>query len=455
MGRRYSNKDAGAGLMLILMILALPIFLIIWIANAVSKSSNKTKSNNLENNNYSSYNGNDEEDNRLFPNKTKEQLKQEAESKYNRISENKKQHYLKKRKRFLLILYISLSICAFIYGLLFIGANSSQNGGKGGLIFGIVCIIISISLIIALIVNLKRESENLILEQIVKELKNLYNKFTKETISENLQYVQRNSPMYKNIQELNSRYTFNRNVCSIHSYSEELNSKRQLDNFNYNKWIMDFIDENEDFFETMQGIYEENCKKYDKYIKEYKALKQYRTEIEVEDLDIEFEIFNYIEKYIFEQSKHPAIVAPQICLETSYTSPSGRNYYDNSHTYRYNELLNLLDERNEIEAQKLLNQQKQRKAAEEKRAKEKRLRELDKLEHKLAEREKEINEREKEFIEATKEHIYTASKVEVNNQDIEIDENLSLSQKLKLLKEKYDNGQITYEEYQSKRKELM
>lgn len=454
MGRRYSSKDSGAALMLILMILALPIFLIIWIANAISKSSGKTKSKNEENNSYSSYSGN-EEDNRLFPNKTKEDLRKEAEIKYGRISDNKKQHYLKKRKRFLMLLYISLSIGAFLYGLIFIGANSSQNNSKGGLIFGVICIIISIALIIALIVNLKRESEKLILEQIAKELKNLYNKFTKETISENLQYVQRNSPMYKKIQELNSLYTFNRNVCSIHSYSEELNSKRQLDNFNYNKWIMDFIDENEDFFETMQGIYEENCKKYDKYIKEYKALKQYRTEIEVEDLDIEFEIFNYIEKYIFEQSKHPAIVAPQICLETSYTSPSGRNSYDNSHTYRYNELLNLIEERKELENQKLLNQEKQRKVAEEKRAKEKRLRELDKLELKLAEREREINAKEREFIEATKEHIYTASKVEVNNEDIEIDENLSLSQKLKLLKEKYDNGQITYEEYQSKRKELM
>ena len=39
--------------------------------------------------------------------------------------------------------------------------------------------------------------------------------------------------------------------------------------------------------------------------------------------------------------------------------------------------------------------------------------------------------------------------------EIEVDENLTISQKMKLLREKFDNGEITYEEYQAKRKELI
>ena len=66
-----------------------------------------------------------------------------------------------------------------------------------------------------------------------------------------------------------------------------------------------------------------------------------------------------------------------------------------------------------------------------------------------------LNQKEQEFINATRDHIYTAEKIDVAKEEIIIDENLTLSQKLKLLRTKFDNGEITYEEYQSRRKGLM
>lgn len=393
---------------------------------------------------------------KIFNNKTKEIIEKEAEEKYKRISDTMKQKHLKDRKRFLKSFNISFSCLSLLWGFGYLLSAFEPNKiNIFLLILGIILLIIGVVLIIVLILKLKQSEESLIIEQLKKVLRKTYNKLTTQKVEKYKSFVKQNSPMYTSIKELNNNYDFDRKTCKSHHYHEYLNSKRQLDNFNYEKWIYQKMNEESEFFDNFEKIYENNLKKYNNYSSEYALLKNFRKEIEIESLELDYETFNYIEREIFNENKQSAITKPSISLEISYTSPSGRNHYSANHTYTYYDLLEMVKEKEEQEKQILAERKKKEKLAEEKRAKEKKLRELDKLEKKLAEKEQEINKKEKEFLEATKEHIYTTDNVDIDNAEIEIDENLTISQKMKLLREKFDNGEITYEEYQAKRKELM
>lgn len=452
---RKSESGIGFLIILCLMIVALPIVIIYWIIKAISKYN--TQKNSVESNSYGTYSSETNSlNNKIFNNKTKDIIEKEAEEKYKRISDTMKQKHLRDRKVFLKSFNIVFSCISFFFGLVCLFATfGAEKIDIFTLILSIIFLIIGIILLIVMFVKLKQTDETLILEQLRRVLRKTYNNLTTQKVAQYKSYVKQNSPMYKSIKELNGNYDFDRKTCKSHHYHEYLNSKRQLDNFNYEKWIYQKMNEESEFFDNFEKIYENNLKKYNKYSSEYALLKNFRKEIEIESLELDYETFNYIEREIFNENKQSAITKPSISLEISYTSPSGRNHYSANHTYTYFDLLEMVKEKEEQEKQILVERKKKEKLVEEKLAKEKKLRELDKLEKKLAEKEQEINKKEKEFLEATKEHIYTTDNVAIDNAEIEIDENLTISQKMKLLREKFDNGEITYEEYQAKRKELM
>lgn len=448
-------RKSGNGIGLIIfcfIVVALPFFIIYWIIKAITKNS--IQKDSVESNSYSSETISINR--KIFNNKTRKIIEKEAEEKYKRISDAMKKKHLKDRKSFLKFFYIVMSSISLFFGFvcLFLKLEAKEID-IFKLALGIVLLILGMVFLIILFVKLKQSEESLILEQLRKVLKKTYNNLTIKTVVKYKDYVKQNSLMYQNVRNLNQKYKFDREICKTRHYHEYLNSKKQLDNFNYEKWICRKMNENVVFFDNFEKIYENNVKEYKNYSSEYALLKTFRKEIDVENLNLEYEIFNYIEQEIFNENKQSEISKPSIILEISYTSPGGRNHYSHKHTYTYSYLLEMVKEKKYQEELLLAEIKRKEKWAEEKRAKEKKLRELDKLEKKLAEKEQEINKKEKEFLEATKEHIYTTDNVAIDNAEIEIDENLTISQKMKLLREKFDNGEITYEEYQAKRKELM
>ena len=268
-------------------------------------------------------------------------------------------------------------------------------------------------------------------------------------------FVKHNSELYKKLTQLNENIKFSQNQF-YRQYEVDCNSKNQFDNFNYEKYLMSEIDNEKTYYYDLENNYQESEEKYKEYLKKYKELKDIiSNEKDYKFSEISFAQFNMIEKEFYDILFQQKFNKPKVVIDVKYISPSGRNFYEDSKQYSFNEVIDIVKNKVNEEKQKLLEIEEKQKQLEEKRAKEKRLRELDKLEVKLAQKEQEINKKEKEFLEATKEHIYTADKIETKKQEIEIDENLSLTQKLKLLKEKFDNGEITYEEYQAKRKELI
>ena len=277
--------------------------------------------------------------------------------------------------------------------------------------------------------------------------------------NKNLRITKEYSRLYVAINSLNNRYKFNSIGNSVLKFNPTLKSKRSLENLDLYQYVTNEIEGSQSYYNSLFNKIDENIRDYRNYQSEYKSIEKYTTEEEFtkfENVKLKYKTFLSCEKKLYKQLKlkEPTMDLLAECHAT-YTSPSGRNHYWRDASYSFNQLKQML--KNVEQKQQMAIQEKERKEklAQENREKEKKLRELNKLEEKLTQKEKEINEKEREFIEATKEHIYTTDKLEVKKQEIVIDENLSLTQKLKLLKEKFDNGEISYEDYQAKRKELM
>jgi hypothetical protein len=208
----------------------------------------------------------------------------------------------------------------------------------------------------------------------------------------------------------------------------------------------------------------ENEKAYGEYKKEYLNLARYlRTEIEIllmGNLPIEVETFQMLEKKIYSQKM---LAAPaldfSICYNVEYTSPAGRNHYQKEERVTKEMIGKLLkivekeeEERREQERQKeLLKRQKEQEKAE--------IRALLKSKSKLEQKEEDLMRREQEFQRATQGHIYAASDTpvyfETQRTAVETPKETSAWEKMKQLKNAYENGEITYQEYSQKRKQLL
>lgn len=380
--------------------------------------------------------------------KTNQEIKKEAVAKYNRISDKKKKQHLEKRKKSIIVCHVSWFSILSVVSLIFLIA--------GLVAFGVMLALLSVALFGYMFIRLKMPDKKIILEQLEFVLKKTYSSWTYEKVAKAESIVKVHSKMYKEIQEINKKYVFDRTICKKHRFNEKLSNKRQFDNFDYSKWIFAKIESLPNLFLKMETTYEWNSRKYSQYSSEYDAIEKYTPEIEIEDVGIEFEIFNACEKRMFENSKHSKIEIPSVYLEISYTSPSGRNHYQNSRTYNYKELLLMIQEKEAEEKRQFEEKAKKEALSQQKREKERKLRELDKIEKKLTQKEKELGQKEKEFFEATKEHVYTTEqKQQLDTVSVEIKEEMSLTQKMKLLRAKFDNGEITYGEYQRQRKELI
>lgn len=271
-----------------------------------------------------------------------------------------------------------------------------------------------------------------------------------------------NSPLYKKIRELNEKYKtkFVYHVKNDFYYNPQLKSKRGLENFDILKYVKSQI--NESISSYSKNIYsiKENISLVSLYKTEYNNIK-FTTEKEFGELKLEkikYKLFHKCEKKIYETSSLK--LPPQnfsIRCYAEYTSPAGKSHYKKYRIFQTKEVEKLINEvLNEIhtlEQEKLLKERK----AEERREKERKLRELDKLDKNIQQREIEIIKKEKEFNEATQNHIYTTQNIFEEDQKKEesIQNTKTLYQKLVELKNKFNNGLISYDEYARVRKELL
>ncbi|MFA6331212.1 MAG: hypothetical protein WCX32_04325 [Clostridia bacterium] len=322
----------------------------------------------------------------------------------------------------------------------------------------LVIMIIIWSFIIVVIVSRIIKTIDNIIQKNIKITKNM--KIIKNVkITKNMKITRKLSNLYKMILVINEKYNFYLDVHGKLNFETSLKSKRSLDNLSFAQYIMGEISENLVYYETLFTKVDKNRENYLNYTNEYIKIEKYMTAEEFLKLinaGIKYKTFNKYEKKIYQTSMltKPIMSISADCHAT-YTSPSGRNSYWRDSSFNFNDLKLLLKE---IEGQKeyaLLELQRKQKAIEEKRAKDKKLRELDKIEEQLTQKEQEMNEKENEFKKATQGHIYSSQNQIPPENNTVIEQEETPYQKLKKLKTQYENNEISRAEYEEKRKALL
>lgn len=383
---------------------------------------------------------------------TKEKASYDAKIKFKDSSAKTKAHYAEIQKykyKKMLTMVASFFFCfGFICFILY-----SLYSQKITLYFGIGSLVCTSVILIVFVCLLFRNIDKLAFQAMQTELKKFYASLNDDKYKDYCRQVVAKSDMYKAIIALNQKFVFDYNICANDEFDYDLNSKSKLDNYNYDKAIVDIIDEDIDYYSSLDSVYKKNIKMYNKYLEEYLKLENYESRSSVAEItDMPYELFNYIEKQLFKQSIKKKIEEPTITINIEYTSPSGRNYYNDSQTFSLEEINGIIERREEEIAEYERQEEIKRAKKEEQKKKEKKLRDLTKLEKQIIEREREIALREQEFKKATQGHIYSADQT-VRQENAHSSK--SKFDSLNELRLQFEMGNISKDEYDKLRRELL
>lgn len=455
MARKPTNDFTGL-IVLLFSILLFPIFIIKWIVDKDEQSRTNKQINQNHNKLFNNTPKLQSNMPKYFREFNDSKAKRDAKIKLNEIDKEKTKAYCEKRKKYYKTLFTIIVVLLSIYSALTLALFLVNIESIEYIVLfslGLTSILISI---IIYCVNIKKPTETIALKQIETELQKTYRNLNDEKFYNYKKIVIKSSSLYKSITNLNDEYSFEYDKFGRKNYTYNLNSKRALDNYDFDKSLANIINERLFYYTNLKENYENNLKLYDEYSKRYNEIKQFtnRKNFEKLKINIDYEIFNYIENYLYIYSKKNNIEIPSLKIVITYTSPTGRNHYERDELYIYSEIIKMVEDI-ELEKENLIkSEEKKQIMANEKRQKEKRLRELDKLERQLKKKEKELIEKENEFKEATKGHIYSSSVI-INEEKHNTSQEKTRYQKLKKLKEQYENGEITREEYNKKRNDLL
>lgn len=273
----------------------------------------------------------------------------------------------------------------------------------------------------------------------------------KEQYQNNVNFVRENSKAYKDVVLLNKKYVFN-NV-GVPTFKVECSSFSQYQKFSPFKYFKEKYKNNPSKVEQFINKVKENRDLYSKYILEYKELGKCFPSYSLTDLKhLTIDKFNRIELTLYNQDEQRPFMEIKYVYIVEYISPSKRNSYQKKEILNEEQIMvaikEINNEKEEEERKQIIKQQKIKEQEE--------LRLLLKNKKKLEEKEKELEQREYEFFQATKSHIYSSCLQETSSSNSnKYQKELSSWEKLKELKEEYENGEITYNEYNEKRKNLL
>lgn len=117
---------------------------------------------------------------------------------------------------------------------------------------------------------------------------------------------------------------------------QSCNSKRQLDHFSMNEYMIALIDENEEFYRHLLFMVSQNIERYDAYVRQADTLKTSATENFCQVFGFSLSKFLKYEERLFRKNllKKPQTDVIIRCKAT-YVSPKGRNHYSREQSYNY------------------------------------------------------------------------------------------------------------------------
>lgn len=291
------------------------------------------------------------------------------------------------------------------------------------------------------------------------------------------QVVIKHSRLYASILYVNNKFDFDTSIHDKIMIEEKCPSKMSFDNFDWIKHIYMQINSNVIYYTDYINKTKVNKDLWEKYKIEYKSINNFATEENIRNLKIPLDVFNKIEKGLLKKKMLKPTINFTVDFNISYSSPLGRNFYSAEKTFSQEEFEQLIVEaietkkREELEQQQreqeriererqkeLLRQQREQERQQQRaeKAKERNLiAQLERKSKQLQKREETLNKKEEEFKTATQGHIYSTAHIVENVEHTVDDTNESTWVKLKHLKQRFDNGEITYDQYEQNRKELL
>ncbi len=301
--------------------------------------------------------------------------------------------------------------------------------------------------------KLEEESRKKILEEKRKERERKRKIEEEKRNQQEIKFIGENSLLIKKLVTLNKNYNSNENVCKNHNMDYICVNKKEFDNFNVDNFLVQVFRKDLNFYNDFKNIVDEEEKKWNNYSKKYNDLKKYGIKEENYNYFVPFQKFKEYEDKIYKTGKKMKYDLPSFTVNLEYTTPANRFFYRKQFCRDYNEFLGLVEIANQPEEEKVSQSS---------------LRSLDKERQKLEAFEKELKQQaenlkkqQEEFLLATKGHIYSGDvsketpqqyNTGINEEKIETK---SIMDNLKELKQKFESGEISYEEYEKKRKELM
>lgn len=139
--------------------------------------------------------------------------------------------------------------------------------------------------------------------------------------------VIKTSPYIANIKEINSRYNFEKIYNSVESRTYHLKTKRQFDNFDYYKKVVEYVKSNLDYYQVLYYKIDFNLLLLPKYKEE--LAKIHTTGDESLAKANNMSLRTYVKREI--KFGRKLIFNPtttyRLRIYFEYTSPAGRNHY--------------------------------------------------------------------------------------------------------------------------------
>lgn len=171
-----------------------------------------------------------------------------------------------------------------------------------------------------------------------------------KAISESLEakreeIVKKYSKRYQLLLLLNKKYKekFRTDINERYCYNTFLSSKQQYDRFNYDVFFEEVICKNKETFGKIIEAAKHNQQYIVSYEQDFLEISLTEEKKEIESSKLKYYIFERVEEQLLAKGRLYPVTNPLFLCGASYTSPKGRNQYNNSKTYSFSELLHHYD----------------------------------------------------------------------------------------------------------------
>ena len=163
-----------------------------------------------------------------------------------------------------------------------------------------------------------------------------------------IKLVKEKSRWFHNIQNINSYAKFV-DISEDHKYSFELSSKAQFDRFDYDKAFQQVVNENKITFYKWLRITTMNAQEYERYQPQIERAYERTPKEEIPVNRLNQQLWDTMEKDLCSDAiLRPALLV-NVIIEAKYTSPGGKNTYNDFRKYDRDDLCLMLKHVKELE----------------------------------------------------------------------------------------------------------